>query len=199
MRSVRKIGWVLGVAVPLVGGGVLAHGSHYLPASGPGVRVFQPAKSLPVLELQDTSAKTVSFPPRGTAWAVYLGYTGCPDLCPMTLQRLRQAYDQLGRPKTLRLGFVSLDPARDSPRVLGRYLGGFAPVEGFTGRPEDIARLAEALEVRYNPGPGGTRLYHTDALALLDPQGGLVRMIFGASRLSSTAIQEELGRLGRSL
>lgn len=194
----RKIGWALLVGGFLVGGGVLAHGSHYLPASGPGVKVFQPAKPLPGVELQDTSAKAVSFPPKGTAWAIYLGYTGCPDLCPMTLERLRRAYENLGSPQTLRLGFVSLDPAHDTSVVMGRYLRGFQPVEGFTGKPENIARLAEALEVRYNPGPGGTRLYHTDAIALLDPKGGLARMIFGASRLSSTAIQDELKRLGRS-
>jgi protein SCO1/2 len=198
MGFVHTICRVLLVGGLWAAGVVLAHGTHYLPVSGPGVKVFQPAKPLPPVELQDTWAKTVSFPPKGTAWAIYLGYTGCPDLCPMTLERLRQAYGNLGSPKTLRLGFVSLDPANDTPAVMGRYLRGFQPVEGFTGKPETIARLAEGLEVRYNPGPGGTRLYHTDAIALLDEKGGLVRMIFGASRLSATALTEELKRLGRS-
>ncbi|WP_158531588.1 MULTISPECIES: SCO family protein [unclassified Meiothermus] len=192
----HRIGWVLLAGGLWAAGGGLAHGTHYLPASGPGGKVFQPAKPLPPVELQDTWTKAVSFPPKGTAWAIYLGYTGCPDLCPMTLERLRQAYASLGSPKTLRLGFVSLDPANDTPLVMGRYLRGFPPVEGFTGKPEAIARLAEGLEVRYNPGPGGTRLYHTDAIALLDEKGRLVRMIFGASRLSATRLAEELEHLG---
>jgi len=191
MDFVRKIYGVLLV----VGGVGLAHGTHYLPASGPGVKVFQPPKSLPLIELQDTLAKAVSFPPKGTAWAIYLGYTACPDACPVTLERLRQAYARLGSPKTVRLGFVSLDPANDTPAVMGRYLRGFPPVEGFTGKPEAVARLAAALEVRYNPGTGGTRLYHTDAIALLDEKGGLVRMIFGASRLSAATLAEELKHL----
>lgn len=72
------------------------------------------------------------------------------------------------------------------------------PQENPVSRHRAVAggSLARAVpEVRYNPGPGGTRLYHTDAIALLDEKGGLVRMIFGASRLSAATLAEELKHL----
>lgn len=170
----------------------LAHGSHYLPASGPGVVSYANPKALPNLSLLDRNGRNTAFPAKGVAWALYLGYTNCPDACPLTLERMRQAYRQLGSPNTLRLGFVTLDPARDTPGVMGKYLQNFAPVEGFTGSTNTINQLATALEVRYNLGPGGQRLFHTDAIALLNNQGQLVRMVYGASRLEVSALLNEL-------
>ncbi|RIH75870.1 SCO1/SenC [Calidithermus terrae] len=176
----------------------LAHGGHYLPLSGAGVQVMQSPKPLPAVELVDAAGRAVSFPPKGQAWALYLGYTRCPDSCPLTLERLRQAHRGLGSPAGVRLGFLSLDPQHDTPAVLGRYLKGFEPVVGFTGTPEAVARAAGALEVRYNPAPGGVRLYHTDVVVLLDARGRVLRLIYGASRLSAAQLAGELQRLGGS-
>jgi cytochrome oxidase Cu insertion factor (SCO1/SenC/PrrC family) len=79
--------------------------------------------------------------------------------------------------------------------VLARYLIPFSPVQGFTGTPEAIDRLAQALEVRYNRGPGGTRLYHTDVIALFNRQGQLARMLYGASLLQVDQLESELRKL----
>jgi len=156
---------------------VWAHGGHYLPASGPGATDFKPAKALPVVELRSHENKAFVFPPKGPA-VVLFGYTRCPDACPLTLGRLLSAYEALGAPVNLQLLLMSVDE-HDTPQVLQRYLRGFVPVLGLTGKPEAIRQIAEVARVEYNLAPGGRLVFHTDALALLDAQGRLVRMLYG--------------------
>jgi cytochrome oxidase Cu insertion factor (SCO1/SenC/PrrC family) len=174
---------------------VWAHGGHYLPATGPGVTDFRPAKTLPVVELRSHENKVFIFPPKGPA-VVLFGYTRCPDVCPLTLGRLLSAYEALDAPVNLQLLLLSVDE-HDTPQVLQRYLRGFMPVLGLTGQPEAIRRVAEAARVEYNRAPGGRLVFHTDALALLDAQGRLVRMLYGVSRLSSARLKEEMAQLLR--
>ncbi|MCX7600749.1 MAG: SCO family protein, partial [Meiothermus sp.] len=174
---------------------VWAHGGHYLPASGPGAFDFRPARTLPAVELRSHENKPVLFPPKGPAVLLF-GYTQCPDACPLTLGRLLPAYEALGAPPQLRLWLLSVDE-RDTPQTLQRYLQGFAPVQGLTGRPEAIRPIAEAARVEYNLAPGGRLVFHTDALALLDAQGRLVRMLYGVSRLSTAKLKEEIAQLLR--
>lgn len=179
----------------LAGGWALAHNSHYLPTSGPGVVSFNPVRPLPPVRLTTHQGEATTLPNPGQPMALYLGYTQCPDACPLSLERLRQARLRLGANPAIRLGFVTLDPAWDTPRVLAQYLQPFAPVQGYTGTQAEIDRLAQALEVRYNRGPGGQRLYHTDVIALFNKQGQLTRMLYGASRLSVDQLESELRKL----
>lgn len=172
-----------------------AHGGHYLPASGPGATDFKPAKALPVVGLRSHENKAFVFPPKGPA-VVLFGYTQCPDACPLTLGRLLPAYEALGAPPNLQLLLLSVDE-RDTPQALQKYLRGFMPVLGLTGNPEAIRQIAEAAKVEYNLAPGGRLVFHTDALALLDAQGRLVRMLYGASRLSTAKLKEEIAQLLR--
>lgn len=179
----------------LAGGMALGHNSHYLPTSGPGVVNFTPPRVIKPVRLTSPRGTEALFPQSGKPMALYLGYTQCPDACPITLERLRQAALRTDLESSLRLGFVTLDPANDTPAVLERYLRSFIPVQGFTGSQAEIERLAGALEVRYNRGPGGQRLYHTDVIALLDSQGQLVKMLYGASRLGVDQLESELRKL----
>lgn len=174
---------------------VWAHGGHYLPASGPGAADFKPPRTLPSVELRSHENRAFVFPPKGPA-VVLFGYTQCPDACPLTLGRLLPAYEALGAPPHLQLLLLSVDE-RDTPQTLQKYLRGFAPVQGLTGRPEAIRPIAEAARVEYNLAPGGRLVFHTDALALLDAQGRLVRMLYGASRLSTAKLKEEIAQLLR--
>jgi protein SCO1/2 len=166
-----------------------------LPASGPGAADFKPAKTLPTVELRSHQNKAVMFPPRGLA-VVLFGYTRCPDLCPLTLGRLLPAYEALGSPPDLQLMLLSVDE-RDTPQALQTYLRGFAPIQGLTGKPEAIRQIADVARVEYNPAPGGRLIFHTDAMALLDSEGRLVRMLYGVSRLSTAKLKEEIARLLR--
>jgi protein SCO1/2 len=179
----------------LAGGWTLAHNSHYLPTSGPGVVNFDPARKLSPIRLTTHQGAAAVLPSPGQPLALYLGYTQCPDACPLSLERLRQARLRLGSNPGVRLGFITLDPAHDTARVMEQYLRPFASVQGYTGSPSEIDRLAQALEVRYNRGPGGQRLYHTDVIALFDKKGQLTRMLYGASRFSVDQLESELRKL----
>lgn len=192
MTTERKICRFLALSLAL--GVALAHGGHYLPASGPGAQDFKPAKLLPSVELLGVQGRAVAFPPRGPA-VLYFGYTRCPDACPLTLARLVPAQAALSQ--NLGLWMLSVDPGRDTPEVLGQYLRGFGPVQGLTGDAQAIRRIADAVGLEYNRAPGGELVFHTDALALLDSQGRLVRVIYGVSRLSVNQLKNELAALLR--
>ena len=115
--------------------------------------------------------------------AVFFGYTFCPDVCPTTLQALGDAQDKLG-PKAARFQvvFVSVDPARDTPGQLKTYLSSPAFPKGtigLTGTPAQVAAMAKAYKVFYQPegaGPGYS-VQHTSVVYLMDSQGRFDRPI----------------------
>jgi protein SCO1/2 len=75
---------------------------------------------------------------------VYFGYTDCPDVCPTTLADLRLAMEDLDQKDRSRLqvGMVTVDPKRDTARVLNGYLGHFFPVSAVSSfRTTDAKRL----------------------------------------------------------
>lgn len=80
---------------------------------------------------------------RGSPVLLFFGYTHCPDVCPLTLDRLTRAIHAIGRDaRDVRVLLVTLDPARDTPAALKAYATRFGPaVVGLTG---DSAALAKA-------------------------------------------------------
>jgi protein SCO1/2 len=71
---------------------------------------------------------------RGVPVVLFFGYTHCPDTCPATLAKLAQAVRSSDAPRDVRVALITVDPARDSPTVLGRYLHVFDPrFIGLTG------------------------------------------------------------------
>ncbi len=58
---------------------------------------------------------------------VYLGYTRCPDECPLTMEKLAIMMKALG-PQSRRVApvFVTVDPIHDTPPVLKAYLAKFS-------------------------------------------------------------------------
>src|SRR6202795_606669 len=82
---------------------------------------------------------------RGKYMLVYFGYTFCPDVCPTTLSAVADAMDKLG-PAASRVQplFITVDPKRDTPAVVKRYVAAFGPsIEGLTGSPEEIAMVTK--------------------------------------------------------
>ena len=81
---------------------------------------------------------------------VYFGYTYCPDVCPLGLQHMSHAVEALG-PLAERVMpiFISIDPERDTSKVLAAYTAHFHPrLIGLTGTPEQIAAAKHAYGVR---------------------------------------------------
>jgi protein SCO1/2 len=88
---------------------------------------------------------------RGKVVLLFFGFTHCPDACPTTLARFKLALQNLGNDASrVQVLFVTVDPQRDTPEVLKRYMTAFDPsFLGLTGSPEDIARTAQEFKVFY--------------------------------------------------
>jgi protein SCO1/2 len=123
---------------------------------------------------------------RGRWLLIYFGYTYCPDVCPTTLADIAQALAALG-PLAARLQplFITVDPARDTPEVIGSYARSFDPrVVGLTGTPAEIERVARAFKVYYSvqrtgDGPGDYLLDHSAFLYVMRPDGRFAGMLDG--------------------
>lgn len=113
---------------------------------------------------------------KGKPYAIFFGFTHCPDVCPTTLARLVRLRQQLGgaadRPAIL---FVTVDPERDGPAEVGKYAQLFdAPVTGLTGSPAQIEQVKKQFGIFSQKVPddsGGYSVDHTAATLLFDAQG----------------------------
>jgi cytochrome oxidase Cu insertion factor (SCO1/SenC/PrrC family) len=108
---------------------------------------------------------------------VYFGYRFCPDVCPTDLQAIAAALDALGplgdRVQPL---FVTVDPARDTPEELARYVPSFHPrLIGLTGTDAEVRAVARAYKVyaekTEDPRLGGYVIDHSAFIFLLDNDG----------------------------
>lgn len=87
----------------------------------------------------------------GTPTLLYFGFANCPDICPTSLQTLRAAFD-MREPKAEPLGaaLITLDPARDTPEIMARYVSSEAfpkGLVGLTGSDAQIEAAAAAFKV----------------------------------------------------
>jgi protein SCO1/2 len=108
---------------------------------------FEPPVPKPTLVLTSTAGTLYDFrrETEGRAVLLYFGYTRCPDVCPVTLLNVAQAFARLS-PETRRavtVVFVTTDPRRDTPPVLRAWLDHFDP--GFVGLTGDSATIAGAM------------------------------------------------------
>ena len=116
---------------------------------------------------------------RGKVVVMFFGYTRCPDVCPTTLAELKAVKDQLGQDAgRLQVLFVTVDPERDTPKLLANYVPAFDP--GFLGLYGDsaaTAKVAKDFRVFYQKAPGKTpetyTVDHTAGSYVFDPQGRL--------------------------
>jgi len=117
-------------------------------------------------------------------WTVlFFGYTFCPDACPTTLTKLGAATQQLG-PKAadLHTVLISIDPARDTPKLLKAYISSPVFPKGMTaltGSADQIAKVAKDYGVYYAKNGDGTDylMDHSTALYLFNPKGDFVELV----------------------
>jgi protein SCO1/2 len=120
---------------------------------------------------------------------VYFGYTYCPDICPTTLNELAETLAQLG-PLAGRVTplFITVDPARDTPTVVGKYVKSFDPrIVGLTGTPEQIAAVAREYRVYYKKEPTGKGaddylMDHSSIIYVMAPDGRYVTLFTGQQK-----------------
>ena len=86
----------------------------------------------------------------GKATALFFGFTNCPDVCPMTLNKLDYIFNNLGKEKkNLKIFFISIDPKRDTPEVMKSYLSSFEnKIVGITGESEKIFLLSKSWGIK---------------------------------------------------
>lgn len=115
---------------------------------------------------------------RGKVVVIFFGFTHCPDACPTTLAELAQVAKELGdEARKMQVLFVTVDPERDTPEVLKRYVPSFDPgFLGLYGDAEATARAAKEFKIYYQKQPlpdGGYSVDHSAGTYILDPQGRL--------------------------
>jgi protein SCO1/2 len=113
---------------------------------------------------------------RGSLVMLYLGYTSCPDACPLVMQNMATAFSQMGAlSNQVRFLFVTVDPGRDSLKALGDYTAAFGPqFTGLRGDTNGLERIARRYRLAYSVTPADDpRAYevsHSDAVYVFDRQ-----------------------------
>jgi protein SCO1/2 len=154
-------------------------------------------------ELTSETGETVKFSDfDGQYRTVYFGFAYCPDICPTDNQRamaglrlFEEAQPELGA--NIQPLFISIDPERDTPEVVGEFTEAFHPrLLGLTGTPEQIAQAAKTFAVYYGRGedtPGGGYLMdHSNVTYLFGPDGLPIATL--PTDLGAEAVAEELAK-----
>lgn len=115
---------------------------------------------------------------KGKVVAVFFGYTHCPDVCPVTMSEFAMVARELGKDaERLQVLFITVDPGRDTPEVLAKYVPAFNPTFlGLYGDAEATARTAKEFKVFFSKQPASGGSYSVDHSAgtyIYDPAGRL--------------------------
>jgi protein SCO1 len=132
---------------------------------------------------------------RGKVVVVFFGYTHCPDVCPTTLSELSQVMKLLGPDADrVQVLFVTVDPERDTPAVLAKYVTAFDPrFLGLYGDAEATRRAAKEFKVFYEKHEGSTvgqyTMDHSAGTYVIDTRGRL-RLFVGYGKADADLAQD---------
>lgn len=116
---------------------------------------------------------------RGHWTFLFFGYTHCPDVCPTTMTTLNAAARRMGEledpPPVAQFAFVSVDPERDTPEQLSRFVPYFNKAFlGVTGTRPAIDAFTKQLGIMHmkvdTDSPDGYLVDHSASVLLIDPQ-----------------------------
>ena len=116
---------------------------------------------------------------RGRYVLLLFGFTHCPNSCPTILARAAKIAASVEQKRNLAVIFVTLDPARDTPHNLARFLQAFDPdFIGLSGSDEQIRKVADAYRVSYSKHAMGNSytIDHSTYMYLLDRAGRVIFM-----------------------
>ena len=156
------------------------------PAEPRAATLLPGANELPDFSLLDHTGAEIGPEVFSGQWdLVFFGFTHCPDICPLTLQILSAAREQLaadGFEPLPRIVLVSVDPERDTPENTAQYVGYFGTDNlGITGSLEEIRKLTKALGIFFDKSEredGSYSVDHSAAVLVFDPDGQF-RALFG--------------------
>jgi len=144
------------------------------------------AKAVSDFQLTDHNGKPFSRENLRGKWSfAFFGYTHCPDVCPTSLSMLAQVMKKLEKDSTLdtlpQVIFVSVDPERDTPELLEKFVPYFHPdFIGVTGDPQPLLLLTRQLGIMYGKAPGDNAdnylVDHSASIILFDPDGNFLAL-----------------------
>ena len=149
--------------------------------------LLNPAKQIKSYPLLDHHGKQVDFPSAtGKYQLIFFGYTSCPDVCPMTLHKIKQIIRSFQNEERINYNFVSIDIERDKPNQLKEFVTFFDPqITGFTGNVHNIKAVEKEFGILTRKFQGKTalayKLEHSVFLYLVDPDGKLMLMYPGST------------------
>jgi protein SCO1 len=129
--------------------------------------------------LEDGDGKTISDQTlRGRPFLVYFGYTHCPDVCPTELAHISDILSKMGN-KSIPALFITVDPERDTPKVMQDYVSSFNPaIVGLSGSPPAVEAAEKAFRVFARKGEkqpdGDYSMDHSSIVYLMDKNGAFV-------------------------
>ena len=198
--------WFLAIPIAVIGSAFMAAQLRAPPDMNDPLTLGAKV-DVPLVGLKEATAHTDARIPAGKLLLISFGYTSCPDVCPTTLVSVHRILKQLGADaQRVYPAFVSVDPERDSPAVLGSYVAAFDPrIVAWSGSAADIARTAKAFHVRYvkaaaSDGSANYQIDHTAMLYVLDPQHRVIAAVpeIGApDGLTNTVLQQVRRQISR--
>ena len=177
----RRVLWLVAAIVPLAAG--VAGYAWLRPGDAPptfnavDVTGADWGRSLELLDHHGKRRTLADF--RGKVVMLFFGFTHCPDVCPTALATLAQARRLVGEDAARVQGlFVTVDPKRDTPELLGKYVSAFDPTFlGLYGDAVATERAAKEFKIHYRAQPpdrnGAYAVDHSGQIYVLDTRGRL--------------------------
>ena len=180
LAGARFVLWIL---VFLVGAmGLILYSRQSAPATQNAAGVFGGPFELVARDGSVVTDKTLS----GKPYAIFFGFTRCPDVCPTSLARMARLREKLGDDgMKFNIVFVSVDPQHDKSADVGRYVDLFGtPIMGLTGTQAQLDKIQKGFGVYVRKVPldpakpkGDFTIDHTAAIFLMSAKGELVTTI----------------------
>ena len=180
MRNKQTLMVYLLLAAALLGGVLWYEGSQ-VPRLGQVVSTGTTNVGGPFRLVDQTGKTRTDADFRGRFMLIYFGYSFCPDVCPTTLSVMAQALDALKDKRVVPV-FITIDPERDTPKVLADYMKAFgADFVGLTGSAaaiKDVEKTYRVYAVKKPIDPNnpkrGYGMDHSSVLYLMGPDGKLI-------------------------
>ncbi len=181
---------VLAVALAL---GVFVAVRMQTPAEPRSAFVLPTPTPLPEFALVNQQGEDVTSEAFRDHWSlVFFGFTHCPDICPTTLQILSTARKTLadnGQDPLPRIVLVSVDPERDTPELMARYMGYFGDDNlGITGSLDEVNKLTKGLGIFFAKQPGNEENYsvdHSAAVLVVNPEAEFHALFSGTHQVEN--------------
>lgn len=122
---------------------------------------------------------------RGKVIVLFFGFTHCPDICPTTLSEMAATMKRLGkRAEEVQVLFVTVDPVRDTPELLAKYVPAFHPrflaLRGTEAQTQELASKFKVFYQKYGDGPNYS-IDHSSGTFIFDKEGRLRLLVsYGA-------------------